>query len=94
MKLYDNDNHIIKLSVQFIDTGGDRTHLDLADKLETYVRVNNYEEYTYSICPLHEISLTLSFPTNLIMGNGGLLKRNALRCLHTVYNLAQQHTSG
>jgi len=31
---------------------------------------------------------------NLIIRDVGLLKRNALQCLHTVYNLTQQYNSG
>ena len=37
------------------------------------------------------MNLTLSSPTTLAMGDGGLLKRNTLQCLHTAYNLSQQY---
>ena len=47
----------------------------------------------YTTCTLYGLSLCLSSPTTLTMGDGGLLKRNALQCLHTAYNLAQQYTS-
>ena len=37
------------------------------------------------------MNITLLSPTQLIMGDGGLLKRNALQCMHTAYNLSQQY---
>ena len=87
---YDTENRI-QLSVQGTDAGGGGTRKDLADKLEANGRVANYNEYVYSTCALHGMNLALSSPTQLIMGDGGLLKRNALQCLHTAYNLAQQY---
>ena len=88
---YDTENNRLKLSVQGTDADGGGTRKDLADKLEMNDRVRDYSEYVYSTCSLHGMNITLSSPTQLIMGDGGLLKRNALQCMHTAYNLAQQY---
>ena len=91
LKPYDHDNQLLQFEVQGTDAGGGGTRKDLADKLESRGRVKEYVEYIWSTCALHGLNLTLSSPTNLIMGDGGLLKRTALQCLHTAYNLAQQY---
>lgn len=49
------------------------------------------EEYVYTTCALYGLNLCLSSPTTKTMGDGGLLKRNALQLLHTAYNLLQQY---
>ena len=46
----------------------------------------------YTTYALHALNLCLSSSTPLTMGDGGLLKHTALRCLHTAYNLAQKYT--
>ena len=91
LKPYDHHEESLKFSVQGTDAGGGGTRKDLADKVESRGRVKEYAEYIWCTCSLHGLNLTLSSPTNLIMGDGGLLKRNALQCLHTAYNLAQQY---
>ena len=88
---YHTKNNRLKLSVQGTDAGGDGTRKDLADKLEMDYRVENYNEYAYSTCSLHGIIITISSPTQLIMSEGSLLKRNALQCMSIAYNLAQQY---
>ena len=90
LKPYDHDREPLKISVQGTDAGGGGTRKDLADKLDSRGRIKDYGEYVWTTCSLHGMNITLSSPTNLIMGDGGLLKRNALQCLHTAYNLAQQ----
>ena len=90
MKPYDHEEETLQFSVQGTDAGGGGTRIDLANKLESCGRVKELTEYIWSTCSLHGMNITLSSPTNLIMGDGGLLKRNALQCLHTAYNLAQQ----
>ena len=90
MKPYDHEEETLQYSVQGTDAGGGGTRIDLANKLDSCGRIREYTEYIWSTCSLHGLNLTLSSPTNLIMGDGGLLKRNALQCLHTAYNLAQQ----
>ena len=89
MKPYDNEEEPLQFSVQGTDGGRGGTRKDLADKLESRGRVKDYAEYVWSTCALHGLNLTLSSPTNSSMCDGGLLKRNALQCLHTAYNLAQ-----
>ena len=56
-------------------------------------RVKNESGYMYPTCALHGLNLALSSPTTLTMGDGGLLKRNAIQCLHSAYNLSQQYDS-
>ena len=37
------------------------------------------------------MNLTLASPTSLVMGDGVLLRRNAMQLLRTAYNLSQQY---
>jgi len=92
-QIYDFDDQRVLLSYHGIDAGGGGTQRDLFLKLRIINRVINLLEYIYTTCTLHGLNLCLSSPTTLTMGDGGLLKRNALQCLHTTYNLAQQYTS-
>ena len=93
LKFYDFDDKRVLLSNHGTDAGGGGTRRDLFLKLSNVNRVMNLLEYIYTTCALHGLNLCLSSPTTLTMGDGGLLKRNALQCLHTAYNLAQQYTS-
>ena len=43
---------------------------------------------------LHGLNLYISSPTAKTMGNGDLLKHNALQLPHTAYNLSQQYEAG
>ena len=46
-------------------------------------------EYNWTTCALHALNLTLSSPTEVTLGLGGLGKRTALQLLHSAYNLSQ-----
>ena len=83
----------MKISHQCTDAGGGGTRIDLFRKLEEVDRVKNRNEYMHPTCGLHGLNLTLSVPTVLTMGDGGLHKRNALQCLHSAYNLSLQYDS-
>ena len=53
----------------------------------------NENEYMYPTCALHGLNISLSSPTTLIVGDGGLLKHNAMQLLYYAYNLSQQYDS-
>ena len=91
LMVYDDDGHRIFISNHGTDAGGGGTRKDPLDKLAALGGVRNYREYIYTTCALHGLNLCMSSPTALIMGDGGLLKRNALQCLHSAYNLSQQY---
>ena len=74
---YDSNDNRTMLYGQGIDAGGSGTRKDLADKLNRCARDKNYDEYMYTTCSLHGFNLTLSSPTNIIMGDSGLLRHNA-----------------
>ena len=74
MKPYDNEEEPLQFSVQGTYGGGGGTRKDLADKLESRGRIKNYAEYVWSTCSLHGLNLTLPSPTNLIMGDRGLIE--------------------
>ena len=78
---------------QGIDAGGSITQKDLAHKWELFNCVLNDEEYAYTTCALYGLDLILSLYNNLIMSDDDLLKRNALWCLQSAYNLAQRYNS-
>ena len=91
LQLYDfTDNHVL-LSNHGTDSGAGDTQRDLLLKLCDINRVMIIPEYIYTTYALHDLNLYLSSPTTLIMGDGGLLKRNTLQCLHSAYNLSQQY---
>ena len=83
LRIYDFDDERVLLLNHGTDAGGGGTRRDLFLKLSNVNRVMNLLEYIYTTCALHALNLCLSSPTTLIMGDGGLLKRNALQCLHT-----------
>ena len=85
---YESDDNRIMLYGQGIDAGGGGRRKYLADKLNRCVRVNKYDEYVYTTCSFHVLSLALSSLLNLIMGDVGLMKQKSLQCLHTAYNIA------
>ena len=66
---YDSDDNITMLYGQGINVGGGGTRKDLVNKVNRCARENNYDEYMYTTCSLHGLNLTLSSPTNLIMGD-------------------------
>jgi len=86
LKVFDYGDARVKLSNHTIDAGGGGARRDLMLKLGEANRVKNMETYIYTTCALHGLNLCLSTPTTKIMGDGGLLKRNALYLLHTAYN--------
>ena len=89
---YDHDDTPVQFSCQDTEASGDGTRNDMANKLEARGMVKDYSEYVYTTCSLHAMNITLSSPTNLSVGNGGLLKHNALQCLHTAYLLIEIRT--
>ena len=93
MKIYDTPAEKLLISNHGTDAGGGGTRIDLLEKLIEVGRVNaeKRSNYHHSTCSLHGLNITLSSPTLLTMGDGGLLKRNAMQTLHTAYNLTQQY---
>ena len=91
LKIYDNNEKRLKLSGQGTDAGGGGTREDLARELEKIDRGKEMDEYNLTICALHAMNLTLSSPTELTMGLGGLKRRTSLQLLHSAYNLAQNY---
>ena len=45
------------------------------------------EEYLVGACAIHCLQLQLSGPTNALIGEGGVDKRNAIQMLNCVYSL-------
>ena len=86
---YDFDDQRVLLSNHGTDVGGGGIRRELFLKICDVNRVMNLLEYIYTTCALHALNICISSPTTLTMGDGRLLKRNALQCLHTAYNLAQ-----
>ena len=73
------------------DAGGGGTREDIGLKLNNVGRVKEWDEFLASTCGLHGMNLTLASPTTLVMGDGALLRRNAMQLLHTAYNLSQYY---
>jgi len=88
---FDYGDARMKLSNHTTDAGGGGTRRDLMLKLGEINRAKNMETYIYSTCALHGLDLCLSTTTTKTMGDGDLLKRNALQLLHAAYNLSQQY---
>eukprot|EP00957_Ditylum_brightwellii_P096027 7316157-Ditylum_brightwellii.AAC.1 len=75
----DEERGRIEMFYQGTDVGGGGTRKDLFEKLCTTESVHeDHEEYMYPTCALHGFNLNLSSPCILIMGDGGLLKHDAL----------------
>ena len=89
LSIYDLSQERVLLSCTGTDAGGGGTREDLVEKLNNK-RVQCIATHTSSTCNLHGMNLCLSSPILLLMGDGGLLKRTAMQCLHTAYNLLQQ----
>ena len=91
LKFFETPTRPLQLNGQGTDAGGGATRVDLKNKLNTRGRITNYDDYFDTTCALHGLNLTLSSPTVLVMGEGGMYKRTALQLLHTAYNLTQQY---
>jgi len=91
LKVFDYGGARVKLSNHTTDAGGGGTRRNLMLKLGEVNRVKNMEMYIHSTCVLPGLNICLSTPTTKTMGDGGLLKRNALQLLYTAYNFSQQY---
>ena len=93
LKTFDLPEEKITIANHGTDAGGGGTRKDLLVKLVGVGRVSQSQVTTYihSTCALHGLNLCLSSPTILVMGDGGLLKRNAMQTLHSAYNLSVQY---
>ena len=89
LQVYDYaDDSRVLLSNHGTDAGGGGTREDLLRKLQSVNRVKNILEYIFTTCALHGLNLCLSSPATLTIGDGGLLKRNVIQCLHIAYNMS------
>lgn len=79
----------ILLHSQITDAGGGGTGKSFKRELENKNRIimSIYDEYLSSTCALYGINLTLKNPVKIVMGEGGLMGRNALQLMHSAYNL-------
>ena len=91
LQVYDFTDDLVLLSNHGIYAGGGGMRRDLFLKICDINQVMSVTEYIYTTCALHGLNMCLCSPKSLSMGDGGLLKRNALQCLHTAYNLSQQY---
>ena len=89
MKKIDDLINRILLHGQITDAGGGGTGKSFKRELEIKNRIvrSLYDEYLSATCGLHGINLTLKNPVKILMGEGGLMGRNALQLLHSAYNL-------
>ena len=90
LELYNHPDVKVQFSNHTIDACGGGTQMDLFLKLCDVNQVKNHDNYIYTTCSLHGLNLYTYSPTTNTMGNGRLLKQNALQTLHTTYNFSQK----
>ena len=79
---------MIVLKGQTTDSGGGGVLGKLAEELEKLGLTVEMEEYMVGACAIHCLQfLQLSGPTNALIGEGGVDKRNAIQMLNCVYSL-------
>ena len=89
LKIYDSEDKKVTISNQGTDAGRGGTGSELANQMDKQGRVRNMNEYNWTTCALHALNLTLSSPTELTLGPGGLGKRTALQLLDTACDLSE-----